>query len=65
MIYIKNSTKSKELFEKIQLTDLRENILQVTLDVRTKWNSTLMMLIRSLELKEQINKFLDFYNTPG
>ena len=47
------------------LEDLHENILQVTLDIRTRWNSTLMMLICSLEFKEQINKFLDFYNTPG
>ena len=38
---------------------------QVPLDVHTRWNSTLMMLICLLELKEQINKFLEFNNTPG
>ena len=60
----KNSTKDKELPENFQVNELREKVLQVSLDVRTRWNSTLKMLLRSLELKEPINQFLTYYATP-
>jgi hypothetical protein len=36
----------------------------VLLDVRTRWNLTLKMVIRTLKLKEAIDKFLKFYKSP-
>ena len=62
--YIKNSTKCKEILETMQIVGQCEKVLWVLLDVCTRWNSTLKMLTRALELKEPITKFLKFYKSP-
>jgi len=62
--YIKNSTKSKELLEKNQELNECNRILRVSMDVRTRWNSTYKMLKRALDLKDPITKFLRFYKSP-
>lgn len=71
MKHIKKSTKCKEFLEKTQKTQQqtqvnksRERILKVSLDIRTRWNSTLKMLMRSLALKDSINSFLKYCMTP-
>ena len=60
--YIKNSTKCKEILEELQLLTQCERVLNVSLDMRTRWNSTLEMLRKALKLKEPIEKFLKFLN---
>ena len=62
--YMKDSTKCKEILEKIQVNDSCEKVLRVSSDVRTRWSSTLKVLLQSLELKEPITKFLEFYKSP-
>jgi len=62
--FIKNSTKCREILERLQVAEGCQKLLQVSLDVRTRWNSTLKMVTRTLELKETINKFLKFYKSP-
>jgi len=37
--FIKNSTKCREILEKLQIAEGCQQLLQVSLDVRTRWNS--------------------------
>ena len=62
--YIKNSTKCQEILAKLQLAQDCERVLRVSLDVRTRWNSTYKMLNRALEIKESLVKFLKYYKSP-
>jgi hypothetical protein len=48
--FIKNSTKCREILEKLQVAEGCQPLRQVLLDVRTRWNLTLKMVIRTLEL---------------
>ena len=41
-----------------------DHLLQVSLDVRMRWNSTLKMVTRALDLKDSITKFLKFFRSP-
>ena len=42
-----------------------ERVLNVSLDVRTRWNSTLEMLRKALKVKEPIEKFLKFWRSAA
>lgn len=61
--FVKNSTKCIEKLESLQKQLGSNDKLKVKLDVRTRWNSTLDMLIRTIQLMGPINNFLSFYNS--
>ena len=64
--FVKNSTKCIEKLEFLQKQlNGSSNTLKVKLDVRTRWNSTLEMLMRTVQLMEPINEFLTFYNSAA
>ena len=64
--FVKNSTKCIERMEFLQKQLNGSNqTLKVKLDIRTRWNSTLDMLMRMVQLTEPINDFLSFYNSAA
>ena len=64
--FIKNSTKSIEILARLQeeWSDF-DAYLHVKLDVRTRWNSTLAMLNRMIELQEPMERFLAFFESSS
>lgn len=59
----RSSAKRKQLFQRIQTrTDdghvLRTAVLQLILDMKVRWSSTYLMLRRALDLKEEVNYFV-------
>lgn len=63
--FVKNSTKCIEKLESLQQQLGSDDKLKVKLDVRTRWNSTLEMLTRTIQLMGPINDFLAFYNSAA
>ena len=61
--YIRKSTIAKEKLETIQRTN-STNVVNVELDVRTCWNSTLCMLLKLVRLKTSICIFLQYLKSP-
>ena len=57
MKYIKKSPKAKEKVQSY-LKEQNGRVLMVTLDVRTRWNSTFDMLMKFIQLKDGIQQFL-------
>lgn len=54
--YVKNSTIAKEYMDKLQWANGKQ-VVALELDVRTRWNSVLTMLKKSLRLKDEICAF--------
>ena len=54
--FIKNSSKTIEIIQKLQL-NMNNKVLRVKNDVPTRWNSTLLMTNRMIELHDPINEF--------
>lgn len=64
--FIKNSTKSIEILSNLQKEWSEfDAYLKVKLDVRTRWNSTLAMLNRMIELQELMERFLAFFESSS
>ena len=61
---IKNSSKTIEIIQKLQL-NMNNKVLRVKNDVLTRWNSTLLMINRMIELHDPINEFLSFYKSAS
>ena len=61
--FLRTSIKCKELLEKVQSLQQAERILSVHLDVRTRWNSTYLMLRRMLKLQTIITQFQVYYKS--
>ena len=61
--FLRTSIKCKELLEKVQSLQQVERILSVHLDVRTRWNSTYLMLRRMLKLQTIITQFQVYYKS--
>ena len=61
--FVKNSTKCVEKLQSIQ-KELTDSELKIKLDVKTRWNSTLSMINRVLQLMQPINDFIAFYKSP-
>ena len=62
--FIKNSSKTIEIIQKLQL-NMNNKVLRVKNDVPTRWNSTLLMINRMIELHDPINEFLSFYKSAS
>ena len=62
--FIKNSPKTKEKIT-AYLGSKGENLIMVTLDVRTRWNSGYDMILKFLSLKDAIEQFLVFLSTSA
>ena len=56
------STKCVEKLQSIQ-KELNDSKLKIKLDVKTRWNSTLSMINRVLQLMQPINDFIAFYKS--
>ena len=61
VMYFHHSTKGNDKFKSLQ--EGKPNIL--VYDVCTRWNSTLLMISRLLELKQSIDNFFDYASTSA
>ena len=61
--FIKNSTKFVERLQSIQ-KELNDSKLKINIDVKTRWNFTLSMINRVLQLMQPINDLISFYKYP-
>ena len=61
--FLKRSIKYKELLEKIQYLQQMDCHLSVHLDVRTRWNSTYLMLQRMVKMQTTIDQFQVYYKS--
>jgi len=57
----KKSTKCEELLKKIQVLQNIDVVLNVRLDVRTRWNSTYHMITRMTKMMSSIVQYESFY----
>ena len=63
MKFLKRSIKSKEILERIQHLQQINRFLSVHLDVKTRWNSTYLMLRRMIEMQTTIEQFQVYYRS--
>ena len=63
--FFKNSTKGKELLNEIQDLQNIDVVLNVKLDVRTRWNSTYHMISRMIKMMSSIVQKGNFYKSRG
>ena len=61
--FLKRSIKCKEMLERIQHLQQINRFLSVHLDVKTRWNSTYLMLRRMIEMQTTIEQFQVYYRS--